>query len=138
MASPSFTPHSLSRRRMSLAEIDAVASARLDPTRELGNAQPACFNRQVAMYSARHVGRWSTNMIGRFYNGRDHSTVCHGVQRIESLRETDPDVEALLVDLKQQLAGERAGTTDSEDANEKLTSIGGSKLTVDEFRRSRR
>lgn len=69
MASPSFTPNSISRRRISLAEIDAVVSARLGPTRELGNAQPACFNRQVAMYLARHLGRWSTNMIGRFYNG---------------------------------------------------------------------
>ena len=38
-------------------QIDAVVSARLGPTRILGNSQPACFNRQVAMYLARHVGR---------------------------------------------------------------------------------
>lgn len=55
------------------------------------------------MYLARHVGRWSTSAIRRFYNGRDHSTVCHGIQRIEALRETDPEVDALLADLKDRI-----------------------------------
>ncbi len=82
MASPSFAPEPLSQKRLSLAEIDAVVSAKLGATRTLGNAQPACFNRQVAMYLAARFGQWSTTVIGRFYNGRDHSTVCHGIQRI--------------------------------------------------------
>ena len=103
MASPSFAPEPLSQKRISLAEIDAVVSAKLGATRTLGNAQPACFNRQVAMYLAARVGRWSTTAIGRFYNGRDHSTVCYGVQRIEALRESDPDVDALLTELREQL-----------------------------------
>ena len=103
MASPSFAPEALSQKRLSLAEIDAVVSAKLGATRTLGNAQPACFNRQVAMYLAARVGRWSTTVIGRFYNGRDHSTVCHGIQRIEELRDSDPDVDALLTELKRQL-----------------------------------
>jgi hypothetical protein len=97
-------------RRISLAEIDAAVSARLGPTRVPGNAQPACFNRQVAMYLARHVGRWSTMAIGRFYNGRDHSTVCHGIQRIETIRESDPEVDALLAELKKQLSNHDADT----------------------------
>ena len=103
MASPSFAPEPLAQKRISLAEIDAVVSAKLGATRTLGNAQPACFNRQVAMYLAARVGRWSTTVIGRFYNGRDHSTVCHGIQRIEALRESDPEVDALLCELKKQL-----------------------------------
>jgi len=112
MASPSFAPPSSPRRRISLAEIDALVSARLGPTRGLGNSQPACFNRQVAMYLAARVGRWSTTVIGRFYGGRDHSTVCYGIQRIESLSETDPEVDALLTDLNRQLGD---CTTDSDD-----------------------
>lgn len=104
MASTQFTPDVFSRRRISLADIDAGVSARLGPTRGLGNSQPACFNRQVGMYLARHVGRWSTTVIGRFYNGRDHSTVCYGIQRIEALRESDPDVDALISDLKHELS----------------------------------
>ncbi len=90
-------------RRLSLATIDAVVSARLGPTRVQGNAQPACFNRQVAMYLAKFVAGWSTTCIGRFYNGRDHSTVIHGIQRIEALRDSDPEVDTLLSDLKEQL-----------------------------------
>ena len=75
MASAPFAPDIFSRRRIPLAEIDAVVSARLGPTRELGNSQPACFNRQFAMYLAKHVGRWTVAIIGRFYTGRDQSTV---------------------------------------------------------------
>ena len=103
MASPSFAPQSLAARRVPLAEIDAVVAARLGPTRGLGNSQPACFNRQVAMFLAARVGRWSTTAIGRFYGGRDHSTVCYGIQRIESLSESDPEVDALLADLSRRL-----------------------------------
>lgn len=102
MATVAFTP--TLPRRIPLAEIDATVSARLGPTRIAGNAQPACFNRQIAMYLARHVGRWSTTVIGRFYNGRDHSTVCHSIQRIETLRETDPDVDGLITDLRRELS----------------------------------
>src|SRR3981081_97537 len=94
MAFAPFAPDIFSRRRIPLAEIDAVVSARLGPTRGLGNSQPACFNVQVAMYLAKHVGRWTVAIIGRFYNGRDHSTVCYAIQRIEVLRESDPQVDA--------------------------------------------
>jgi hypothetical protein len=43
-------------------------------------------------------------VIGRFYNGRDHSTVCYGVQRVEALRDSDPGVDALITDLKYELS----------------------------------
>ncbi len=100
LAFGSSTPY----KRPSLETIDAIVSARLGPTRIQGNAQPACFNRQVAMYLAKHIAGWSTTCIGRFYNGRDHSTVVYGIQRIQALREIDPDLDALLSELKDQLA----------------------------------
>ena len=102
MASPSLAPQSCPGR-IPLAQIDAVVAARLGPTRGLGHSQPACFNRQIAMYLAARVGRWSTTVIGRFYGGRDHSTVCYGVQRVEALKESDPEFDVLLADLKHQL-----------------------------------
>ena len=37
-------------RRIPLVTIDKVVAARLGQTRVQGNAQPAVFNRQVAMY----------------------------------------------------------------------------------------
>jgi hypothetical protein len=55
------------------------------------------------MYVAARVGRWSTTVIGRFYGGRDHSTVCHAIERIEAMRETNPELDALLTDLGGRL-----------------------------------
>ena len=56
------------------------------------------------MYLAKHIGRWSTNRIGRFYHGRDHSTVCHAIKRIELLRATNPKVSALIDRLAAELS----------------------------------
>ena len=52
--------------------------------------------RHIAMYLCKHVGGWSTTRIGKFYNGRDHSTVCYAIRRIESRRLQDPEFDALL------------------------------------------
>src|ERR1700729_3279412 len=90
--------------QVSLAQIDAVVSARLGPTRVMGNAHPAAFNRQGAMYLAKQVGSWSTTKIGQFYNGRDHSTVCYAIQRIEALRESRSDLDGLLTILREEIA----------------------------------
>ena len=83
-----------------------------------GNAQPACFNRQVSMYLAARIAGWSTTEIGRFYNGRDHSTVCYAIQRIESLRESNPEVDGVVTQLKQQLARDGAHTQIENDRRE--------------------
>lgn len=90
-------------RQIALAMIDRVVSERLGATRGLGPAQPAVFNRQVAMYLAKRVGGWSVTRVGRFYNGRHHTTVCHTIRRIEALREVDAGVDGLLTALIDQI-----------------------------------
>ena len=97
--------HAQSAPRVSLANIDGIVSSRIGTTRVAGNAQPAVFNRQIAMYLAKHVGGWSTTAIGRFYNGRDHSTVCYALRRVEALRENDPEVDGLLAALAAEIRG---------------------------------
>jgi len=129
MASASFAPGLARYRRISLAEIDAAVSARLGATRGLGNSQPACFNRQVAMYLAKTVGRWTTTVIGRFYNGRDHSTVCYGTQLIEALRESDPEVDALIRSLRNQLKNGNSIVANGEsDASRSSFGLSGADL----------
>ena len=81
---------------VSLARIESVVSAHLGPGRVPGNAQGPCFSRQVSMYLAKRVGRWSLSQIGRFYNGRHHTTVLHAIEKIERLRRTDESIDALL------------------------------------------
>jgi hypothetical protein len=66
------------------------------------------------MYLAKHLAGWSTTIIGRFYNGRDHSTVIHGIQRIEALRESDSDLDALLSELKDQLTRRQDGSDEKK------------------------
>jgi hypothetical protein len=86
-------------RRIPLAIIDQVVTARLGQTRVPCNAQPAAFNRQIAMYLAKHLGGWSTTRIGTFNNGPDHSTVCYALKRVAALREDDPEVDGLVSSL---------------------------------------
>jgi hypothetical protein len=85
-----------------IAEIDAVVAANLGPARVRGNAQPNVLYRQIAMYLCKHVGGWSTTRIGRFYNGRDHSTVSYAIRRIELLRASDAEFDALVCSLMEQ------------------------------------
>jgi hypothetical protein len=79
-----------------LRRIEEVVSLHLGAGRVRGNRQEACFSRQVSMYLAKHVAGWSTPKIGRFYNGRHHTTVLHAIRKMESCRRTDPSIEALL------------------------------------------
>ena len=68
----------------------------LSPRRAREVARP----RQVAMYLAKKLTPRSLPEIGRRFGGRDHTTVMHGVKRIEELRlgdtELNGDVAKLL------------------------------------------
>jgi hypothetical protein len=133
MASTPFASDIFSRRRIPLAEIDSVVSARLGPTRGLGDSQPACFNRQIAMYLAKHVSRWTVAIIGRFYDSRDHSTVRYAIQRIEALRESDPQVDALITDLKRQLTLEDNATSTGIVGDEHCRPTGRSQADLEDL-----
>ena len=45
--------------------------------------------RQIAMYLAKHMTTRSLPEIGRRFGGRDHTTILHGVRKVEELRGTD-------------------------------------------------
>jgi hypothetical protein len=47
------------------------------------------------MYIANRVGGWSTTRIGRFYNGRHHTTVLHAIGKVKRLRRTDESIDDL-------------------------------------------
>jgi hypothetical protein len=94
--------------RIPLTTIDRIVTENLGPARVGGKAQPEALFRQIAMYLAKHVSGWSTTRIGKFYNGRDHSTVCHAIARIQKLRTADPDMDALIQSLAQACQAEDA------------------------------
>ena len=82
--------------RLALEQIEATVADHLGHGRVLGNQRGPCFSRQISMYLAKNVGGWSTTRIGRFYNGRHHTTVLHAIEKIESLREADESIDALI------------------------------------------
>src|SRR5690348_16916570 len=81
---------------VSLAHIEQVVPAHLGPGRVPGNAPGPCFSRYISRYLAKHVGHCSLPQIGRFYNGRDHTTALHALAKIERFRSSDESVDALI------------------------------------------
>ena len=81
---------------ISLMQIEETVAAQLGPGRVPGNAAGPCLSRQVSMYLAKYVGGWSLPKIGRFYNGRHHTTVLHAIAKIERLRKTDEAFDSLI------------------------------------------
>ena len=90
------TSHRAGIWRLSLEQIEATVADQLGSGRVLGNQRGPCFSRQISMYLAKNVGRWSTTRIGRFYNGRHHTTVLYAIGKIERLRISDESVDALI------------------------------------------
>jgi Bacterial dnaA protein helix-turn-helix len=79
-----------------LEQIEATVADHLGNGRVPGNQAGACLSRQVSMYLAKNVVGWSPTRIGRFYNGRHHTTVLHAIEKIERLRQTDESLDALI------------------------------------------
>ena len=61
--------------------------------------------RQVAMYLSKHLTSRSLPEIGRRFGGRDHTTIMHGVKKIEELIMTDSQLNDDLQLLKRLLQG---------------------------------
>lgn len=62
----------------------------LSPRRDRPTVRP----RQIVMYLARTMTQRSLPDIGRRLGRRDHTTAMAGIQKIESLRKTDPKINA--------------------------------------------
>ncbi|MBM3221081.1 MAG: chromosomal replication initiator protein DnaA [Candidatus Rokubacteria bacterium] len=52
--------------------------------------QAVAFPRQVAMYLARQLTHASLAEVGRAFGGKDHTTVLHAVDKIQTLLQEDP------------------------------------------------
>lgn len=57
--------------------------------REKNRRKEVAHCRQVAMYISKSITNYSLKTIGLNFGGRDHSTVIHAVQQIETLKRSD-------------------------------------------------
>ncbi len=71
----------------------------IGPKRLRSYARP----RQIAMYLAKQLTSRSLPEIGRRFGGRDHTTVMHGVKRIEELKQSDGQIAEDLELLRRAL-----------------------------------
>ena len=60
------------------------------------NARNIAYPRQVAMYLIKELTQSSLPEIGRMFNGKHHTTVLHSVQKIDKLRQKDPDLNRMI------------------------------------------
>ncbi|MBT9385836.1 chromosomal replication initiator protein DnaA [Pseudooceanicola sp. CBS1P-1] len=96
-----------SERKLTIEEIQRQVaehynirlSDMIGPKRLRSFARP----RQVAMYLCKKLTRRSLPEIGRRFGGRDHTTVMHGVKKIEELRQQDAQIADDLEMLRRAL-----------------------------------
>ncbi len=59
--------------------------------------------RQIVMYFLRHHLNLSLKEIGKILGGRDHSTIIHGIEKIENLLEKDQDLREKIVEIERKI-----------------------------------
>ncbi|MFN0168458.1 MAG: chromosomal replication initiator protein DnaA [Bryobacteraceae bacterium] len=89
-----------SERRITIDSIQKAVAEQfgLKPgqLKEKSNARTIAYPRQVAMYLVKELTHASLPEIGRAFGGKHHTTVIHSVQKIEALRQKDPELNRLI------------------------------------------
>ena len=96
-------------RRVSVDDIQRKVAEhyniRLSDMHSPRRARTVARPRQVAMYLAKALTEHSLPEIGRKFGGRDHTTIMHGVRRIEELVVSDQGIQADVETLKRAIGG---------------------------------
>jgi chromosomal replication initiator protein len=91
-------------RTITIAQIQAKAAAffglSLADMRAKGRTHAVAFPRQIAMYLARQLTHASLAEVGRAF-GKDHTTVLHAVDKIQTLLRADPKFKKTVDTLTQ-------------------------------------
>jgi chromosomal replication initiator protein len=112
LAMEALTDASISQRRASTTAedvIDAVSRHYNVAEKDLKGRQRTrdiAFARQVAMYLLREETDISLEEIGRAIGGRDHTTVLHGIKKIEAALDADMQLRASLMAIREDLLTE--------------------------------
>jgi chromosomal replication initiator protein len=85
-----------------VAEVFSVAPSQL---RGKQRRRDILVPRQVAMLLIRELTETSLVEIGRFFSGRDHSTVLNSIDRIKQLSSEDATLKRRVQELRSRLSG---------------------------------
>ncbi|HSF18687.1 MAG TPA: chromosomal replication initiator protein DnaA [Vicinamibacteria bacterium] len=90
-------------RHVSLDSIQKVVAhhyhLRIADLKARNNAKSVALPRQVAMYLAKSLTKFSLPDIGKAFGGKHHSTVIHSVRKVNLLRNTDPEFDRVVQSL---------------------------------------
>ena len=64
--------------------------------KQKSNTRLIAYPRQIAMYLIKDLTQASLPEIGRMFGGKHHTTVLHSVQKIDKLRQKDPELNRLI------------------------------------------
>jgi chromosomal replication initiator protein len=78
---------------------------RLAEIKAKNNSRAIVYPRQIAMFLCKHLTDSSLPEIGRQFGGKHHTTVLHSVDKIETVRKNDKDLNRVLNKLTETLSG---------------------------------
>ena len=81
-----------------------VFGVKLSDLKAKNRTKAIAFPRQVAMYLARQLTHASLSEVGRAFGGKDHTTVLHAVDKIQTLMQEDPKLRKTLDGLIQGIS----------------------------------
>jgi chromosomal replication initiator protein len=94
-------------RRVTIDAIQKAVAERFQvkqsQLKEKSNTKKVVYPRQVAMYLVKELTDASLPEIGRAFGGKHHTTVIHSINRIDRLRQVDPDLNRMLHSLMDSL-----------------------------------
>jgi chromosomal replication initiator protein len=92
-----------------ISQIAAVAAKhyglKLSELRSPTRKRAVVNARAVAIYLARKISQISLEQIGRYFGGRDHTTMMHSCRKIEELLQSDPAFRQDIEQLEKMVKG---------------------------------
>lgn len=64
------------------------------------------YPRQIAMYLSRQMLDISLPKLGEHFGGRDHTTIIHGINKIQENLKTDKNLQTVIFELENRIKGE--------------------------------
>ena len=74
---------------------------KLSDLKAKNRTKAVAFPRQIAMYLARQLTHASLSEVGRAFGGKDHTTVLHAVDKLQTLLQDDPKLRKTIDGLIQ-------------------------------------
>src|SRR4051795_10542547 len=94
-------------RKVSIDSIQKAVAERFgvkqSALKEKSNTRKIVYPRQIAMYLVKELTDASLPEIGRAFGGKHHTTVIHSINKIDSMRNDNPDLNRLLHSLMDSL-----------------------------------